>query len=191
MAVESQMLPLGTQAPAFTLPTPDGRTVDISDLASARGLLVMFVCNHCPFVKHVAEPLGDHAGKWTAEGIAVVAIMSNDFETYPEDSPEEMARFASASGWDFPYLIDEDQSVARAYSAACTPDFFLFDADRRLTYRGRMDAARPGNGVPVTAEDLQAAIDALLAGADPLGDQLPSMGCSIKWKPGTEPDWAR
>lgn len=158
-------------------------------MAGAPALLVAFVCNHCPYVKHVADQLGRLAKQWTDAGLAILAVNPNDVEAYPDDSPPRMKEFAAAHGWDFPYLVDETQQVALAYHAACTPDFFLFDRDRRLAYRGRLDGSRPNSGDPVTGEDLGAAIDAVLAGQAPSAEQRPSLGCSIKWKAGNEPAW--
>jgi thiol-disulfide isomerase/thioredoxin len=189
--VSSTMLPLGTPLPAFSLPDPDGRLHGTADagVAGAPALLVAFVCNHCPYVRHVAPELGRLAKQWSDAGLAVLAVNSNDTDAYPDDGPEPMRAFAAANGWGFPYLVDESQEVALTYRAACTPDFFLFDGDRRLAYRGRLDASRPGSGVPVTGEELGAAVDAVLAGRPVEGDQLPSIGCNIKWKRGNEPDW--
>ena len=184
---QSTMLPLGTPAPDFRLPDGDGKVVSRDDFARATALLVAFICNHCPYVIHVREGFARLAREFQARGVAVVAINSNDVESHPEDSPAEMAREARAAGYSFPYLFDESQSVARAYRAACTPDFFLFDAQRRLVYRGQLDGARPGNAVPVTGADLRAALEALLAGKPVAADQRASMGCNIKWKPGNEP----
>jgi peroxiredoxin len=184
------MLPLGTPAPAFALPdTVTGRTVASGDFASAPLLLVVFLSNHCPFVKHMLDGFVAFAREFGARGLAVVAISVNDIASYPDDAPGEMARIARLKGFTFPYLYDESQEVARAYQAVCTPDFFLFDRDGRLAYRGQFDASRPGNGVPVTGADLRAACDALLAGKALTGEQKPSVGCSIKWKAGQEPDW--
>lgn len=183
MAVESAMLPLGTVAPGFALPDPEGNVVSLDDVAEgAKGVVVAFVCNHCPYVQHVAEVLGALAAEWAAIGVTTVAINPNDAEAYPDDSPERMATQGPAWGWEFPYLVDEGQDVARAYDAACTPDLYLFDADRRLVYRGQFDSSRPGNGEPVTGADLDAAVRAVAAGRPVEGDQRPSIGCSIKWK---------
>ena len=183
----STMLPLGTGAPDFALPNVDGSTVTLADAAGPRGTLVMFICNHCPFVKHVADQLAALGRDCLPRGIGVVAISSNDVSSHPADSPEQMVHEAEERGYVFPYLYDETQEVAHAYHAACTPDFFLFDGDRKLTYRGQLDASRPGNDVPVTGADLRAAIDALLAGHPVPTEQRPSLGCNIKWKPGNEP----
>lgn len=187
MAAESTMLPLGTTAPDFSLPDPSGEVHRLTDAADAPATLVVFLCNHCPYVVHVAPALGRLAAEWQARGVAVFGISCNDVEAYPDDRPERMGPFAEANGWTFPYLYDESQEVGLAYGAACTPDFFLFDAGRRLVYRGRLDASRPNSGVPVTGDDLGAAVDAVLTGRPVDDDQWPSVGCSIKWKPGNEP----
>lgn len=186
----STMLPLGTQAPDFSLPDTEGKIVSLADVSAAPALLVAFICNHCPFVQHVADGLGALGRDLEARGVPVVGIMSNDIASYPDDRPELMAKMAERHRWTFPYLYDETQEAARAYRAACTPDFFLFDGDRCLVYRGQLDAARPGNGVPVTGEDVRAAVEAVLAGRAVSEDQRPSMGCNIKWKPGNEPDYS-
>jgi len=183
------MLPLGTRAPDFSLPDPSGKPVSLSDFADAPALLVVFLCNHCPYVKHVAAGLAQLAADYQPRGVAVVGINANDVDSYPEDSPAKMAEEVKRRGYTFPYLYDATQEVAKAYSAACTPDFFLFDRDRALVYRGQMDAARPGNNVPVTGEDLRAALDAVLAGQPVSAQQRASLGCNIKWKPGNEPDY--
>lgn len=188
-ATPSTMLPLGSPAPEFSLPGPDGKLVALADFAVAPAVLVAFLCNHCPFVQHVAGGLAALGRDLQAKGVAMVGIQSNDVSAYPDDSPERMPKMAERHGWTFPYLYDETQEVAKAYRAACTPDLFLFDGDRKLVYRGQMDGARPGNGVPVTGEDLRAAVDALLAREDMPADQRPSMGCNIKWKPGNEPEY--
>lgn len=182
----SNMLPLGTPAPDFRLPDAanGGRTVALADLADAPALLVMFICNHCPYVKHLADDLARLGREARESGLAVVAISSNDAAAYPDDAPERMAEEARARGYVFPYLYDETQEVARAYDAACTPDFYLFDKDRRLVYRGQYDDSRPGNGRPVTGADLRAAIAATLAGKPVPTDQKPSIGCNIKWRAG-------
>jgi peroxiredoxin len=178
----STMLPLGTPAPDFSLVNVDGKTVSLSDFQNAPGLLVMFVCNHCPYVIHVADALAQFASEYQAKGLAIVGISSNDVSTHPADSPEQMVTEAENRGYTFPYLYDETQEVAHAYDAACTPDFFLFDKDHKLVYRGQFDASRPDSGIPVTGADLRAACDAVLAGEKPTDDQRPSMGCNIKWK---------
>lgn len=185
----STMLPLGTPAPDFTLPNVDGSTVSLSDFAGAKGLLVVFMCNHCPFVIHIADELAKFAEDYMARGLAVVGISSNDVNTHPQDSPDKMKQEAAARGYKFPYLYDESQDVAVSYKAACTPDFFLFDADQKLVYRGQFDSSRPESGIPVTGEDLRAAADAVLVGEKPSDDQRPSIGCNIKWTPGGEPEY--
>ena len=185
----STMLPLGTPAPDFSLLNVDGKTVSLADFAQAPGLLVMFLCNHCPFVKHLAEGLARFGRDYQAKGLAIVAINSNDVQSYPDDSPERMVEEVAARGYTFAYLYDETQGVAKAYRAACTPDFFLFDRQRKLVYRGQFDASRPGSGIPVTGADLRRAADAVLAGQPLRFDQRPSIGCNIKWKPGNEPDY--
>jgi len=187
----STMLPLGTKAPRFELPDTDGRTVTLDDFAAAKGLVVMFICNHCPYVKHVRDELARFGRDMKKSGVAVVAISSNDVSTHPADSPEKMAEEKKAAGYEFPYLYDADQSVAAAYKAACTPDFYLFDQNRALVYRGQFDDSRPGNGTPVTGADLRHAVDALLSGQPARSPQKPSMGCNIKWKAGSEPEYAR
>ena len=183
----STMLPLGTTAPDFSLPNVDGRMVSLADAAGPKGTVVMFICNHCPFVKHVADQLAALGRDVMPLGVGVVAISSNDVSTHPADSPEQMVHEAEDRGYPFPYLYDESQEVAKDYHAACTPDFFLFDAGRKLVYRGQLDASRPGNEIPVTGADLRAAIDAVLAGKPVATEQRPSLGCNIKWKPGNEP----
>ena len=185
----STMLPLGTQAPDFSLLNVDSTTVSLKDLEGAPALLVIFMCNHCPFVVHVADALALLGQEYQAKGVAVVGINSNDVATHPADSPEQMVAEAEARGYTFPYLFDETQEVAKAYHAACTPDFFVFDKDQRLVYRGQMDESRPDSGVPVTGKDLRAALDAVLAGQSAAEDQVPSMGCNIKWKAGNAPEY--
>lgn len=180
---ESSMLALGTRAPEFTLTdTVSGRTLRFDDIAGEHGTLVMFICNHCPFVKHVLDELVALGKDYSQRGIGMVAISSNDVTGYPQDRPERMQELARAKGFGFPYLYDDTQNTARAYSAACTPDFFVFDANRALVYRGQLDDSRPGNGIPVTGRDLRAAFDALLAGESVSSNQKPSIGCNIKWK---------
>ena len=186
----STMLALGSKAPDFRLPDVDGTMVGLADFQAAPALLVMFICNHCPYVKHVRHELAKLGRDYVARGAAVVAINANDAVAYPDDSPEAMAREKAAVGYAFPYLCDESQQVARAYQAACTPDFFLFDGQRALVYRGQLDGARPGNTTAVTGVDLRAALDAVLAGRAVAADQRPSMGCNIKWKPGNAPGYA-
>lgn len=180
---QSNMLTLGTEAPDFALPdVVSGRTVRRDDFRGSQALLVMFICAHCPYVKHIEKTLGKLGADYSGKPIALIAISANDADNYPADQPEGLRAQAKANGFTFPYLYDESQAVARAYQAACTPDFFLFDADRKLVYRGQYDSSRPGNGVPVTGEDLRAAIDALLAGKPVPAEQRPSLGCNIKWK---------
>lgn len=186
----STMLELGTPAPAFSLPEPKtGHAVSLSDFSQARGLVVVFLSNHCPYVHRIRAGLAAFAREYEKRGIAVVGINANDATQYPEDAPDKMIEEVKAQGYTFPYLFDEHQSVAKAYQAACTPDFFLFDGDRRLYYRGQFDGARPSNDVPVTGMDLRAACNALLEGQPAPADQMPSLGCNIKWKPGNEPDY--
>jgi peroxiredoxin len=185
----STMLLLGTPASDFELPNVDGRMLAYADVAGVRGTVVMFICNHCPFVKHVADQLAVLGRDYLPRGVGFVAISSNDVSTHPADSPEQMVREAEERGYPFPYLYDETQEVAQAYRAACTPDFYLFDAGRRLVYRGQLDASRPGGDVPVTGHDLRAALDGLLGGLPPLAEQVPSLGCNIKWRAGHEPDY--
>lgn len=185
----STMLELGTQAPEFRLEDGEGHGVGLADFADAKALLLMFLSNHCPFVKHVRAELARLARDYQERGVAIVAIGSNDSAAYPEDGPEAMRREREAAGYTFPYLHDATQDVARAYRAACTPDLFLFDGARRLVYRGQLDDSRPGNGVPVTGKDLRAALDAVLAGRAVDPRQRASVGCNIKWRPGQEPDY--
>ena len=185
----STMVELGTPAPDFHLPDPSGREWALSDVAGEGGLLVAFICNHCPFVIHLRHGLAEFARDYQARGLGVVGINANDVATHPADSPERMAEEVERVGYTFPYLFDESQEVAKAYGAACTPDFFLYDGDRGLVYRGQFDGSRPHSGVPVTGEDLRAAADALLEGRAPPAAQTASIGCNIKWKPGNEPVW--
>jgi peroxiredoxin len=185
----STMLPLGTKAPDFSLVNIDGRTVSLADFDGAPALLVIFMCNHCPFVKHIAEELARLGRDYQQKGVAMVGINSNDTATHPDDSPERMIQEAEERGYTFPYLYDETQEVAKSYRAACTPDFFLFDGDQRLVYRGQLDPSRPNSGTPVTGRDLRAALDAVLAGKDVPEPQIPSIGCNIKWQPGNEPEY--
>jgi len=188
MAVESTMPTLGTIAPDFALTdTVSGATVRRSEYDGTQALLVMFICNHCPYVKHVRAGLAALGRDYADADIGIVAINANDPVAYPDDNPEAMAVEAADAGYTFPYLFDATQEVALAYTAACTPDFFLFGPDRSLVYRGRMDSSRPGSDVPVTGEELRAAIDAVLAGEAVATEQVASMGCSIKWRPGNEP----
>jgi peroxiredoxin len=191
VAMESTMLDLGTAAPDFKLPDTERKMVSLNDFKDAKALLVVFMCNHCPFVKHVLDGLVGLVKEYQKKGVAVVGINSNDIENYPQDSPENMALVAKEKDFTFPYLYDETQKVAKAYKAACTPDFFLFDKNRKLVYRGQMDDSRPGNNLPVTGTDLRTAMDAVLAGKTIPRKQKPSMGCSIKWKSGNAPDYNR
>jgi len=185
----STMLELGTGAPAFSLPEPaTGTTLQLDDF-SGQPLLVVFICNHCPYVLHIADKLAEIARIYQDKGVGFVAINSNDVANYPDDSPEKMPAMSERFGFTFPYLYDESQSVAKAYRAACTPDFYLFDADHKLVYRGQFDNARPRNEEPVTGADLTDALKALLANMPPLEEQKPSLGCNIKWKAGNEPDY--
>lgn len=177
----SAMVALGTSAPSFALPDTEGRTVRLEDF-DGKPLLVIFLCNHCPYVKHIANDLAQVTAKYMQKGVAVVGISSNDVTRYPDDSPEAMKAEARRRGYAFPYLFDESQAVARAYNAQCTPDFFLYTTRRELAYRGQFDDARPGNGKPITGADLTAAVDAVLTGKMPTTTQKPSMGCNIKWK---------
>jgi len=185
----STMLALGTAAPDFQLPDTSGRTVSRDDFSSAPALLVMFICNHCPYVKHIRSGLARFAREYREKGLAIVAINANDVAGYPDDSPEKMKSEVAEAGYVFPYLYDESQSVAKAYAAACTPDFFLFDRSRRLVYRGQFDDSRPGNDLPVSGTDLRAACDAALAGKAASSEQRPSIGCNIKWKAGNAPSY--
>ena len=184
----STMLPLGTQAPDFSLVNVDSATVQLGDF-SGKPLLVIFMCNHCPFVVHLREALAAFGDEYQAKGLSVVGISSNDVDGYPQDGPEEMKTEAASAGYNFPYLYDADQSVAKAYKAACTPDFFLFDNDHSLVYRGQFDSSRPGNDVQITGDDLRKACDAVLAGEEVSSQQTPSIGCNIKWKPDAAPEY--
>ena len=185
----STMLPLGTPAPDFELPNVDGRMVSYADAAGPRGTVVMFICNHCPFVKHVADQLAALGRDYMPQGIGFAAVSSNDVSSHPADSPEQMVAEAEERGYPFPYLYDETQEVAKAYRAACTPDFYAFDSEGKLVYRGQLDPSRPGSDVPVTGADLRRSLDALLAGSLPVTDQVASLGCNIKWKAGNEPPY--
>ncbi len=186
----STMLALGTKAPAFELPdVVSGETITLETFAGKKALLVMFICRHCPYVKHVQSELARLGRDYAGSDLGIVAISSNDAANYPDDAPEKLKEMALREGFTFPFCYDESQEVARAYTAACTPDFFLFDADRNLVYRGQLDDSRPENGKPVTGRDLRAAIDAVLAGRPVDPDQKPSVGCNIKWKPGNEPPY--
>lgn len=184
----STMLGLGTEAPNFQLPdVTTGETVSLDDFSGNKALLVMFICKHCPYVVHVQEELARLGNEYQARDVGVVAIGSNDVDAYPGDAPGELKNMAREHGFQFPYCFDESQAIAKAYTAACTPDFFLFDQDRRLAYRGQLDDSRPGSDAPVTGEDLRGALDTVLAGDTPDPEQQPSLGCNIKWKPGNEP----
>jgi len=185
----SIMLPLGTEAPGFALSNIDGRIVSLADFDQQPALLVVFMCNHCPFVKHVASELARLARDYQPRGLAMVGINANDTDAYPDDAPGKMAEEARRQGYSFPYLFDPTQEVAKAYRAACTPDFFLFNQQRRLVYRGQLDDSRPSNNLAVTGRDLRAAIDAVLAGRPVPEPQHASIGCNIKWRPGNEPDY--
>ncbi len=185
----STMLALGTSAPQFSLPDPDGKIVSLSNFQGAPALVMIFMCNHCPFVKHVDPALADLAQEYQHKDVAVVGINPNDVANYPDDSPQKMAEASKEYGYTFPYLVDESQEVAKAYRAACTPDFFVFDGDRQLVYRGQMDDSRPSLDLPVTGADLRAALNAVLDGRSVTADQKPSVGCNIKWKPGNEPEY--
>lgn len=187
--VNSTMMPLGATAPDFNLPDTEGKLVSLSSVRGANGTFIMFICNHCPFVKHVAGELARLGNELPAKGINVVAIMSNDIANYPDDSPEKMKAEKAARGYSFPYLLDESQAIAKAYRAACTPDFFLFDGQLKLVYRGQLDDSRPKGDIPVTGHDLRAAVAALLASEPPIEPQRPSAGCNIKWKAGSAPDY--
>ena len=184
----STMVPLGTKAPPFRLPdVVSGKTISLETFASKDALLVMFICRHCPYVVHVRSELARLGGDYANQSVGMVAISSNDASTHPEDAPEHLKAMAKELGFTFPFCYDEPQAVAKAYTAACTPDFFLFDQRRTLVYRGQLDDSRPGNGKPLTGRDLRAAIDAVLSGKPVSSSQQPSVGCSIKWKPGNEP----
>lgn len=185
----STMLRLGTVAPGFTLSDTTLKPVSLESFADAPALLVMFICNHCPFVKHLRSALAQLGRDYIPQGLAIVAISSNDSDAYPADSPAKMIEEQQEAGYNFPYLFDATQEVAKAYRAACTPDFYLFDKSRKLVYRGQFDDSRPSNGLPVTGKDLRAAIDAVLAGKPVAAEQRPSIGCNIKWRPGQEPDY--
>lgn len=183
------MLPLGTRAPDFSLADTRGKKVSLSDFEGAKALLVVFMCNHCPYVKHIRSGLAELARDYAGQGVATVGISANDAAKYPADSPAKMAEEAQIAGYTFPYLYDETQEVAKAYRAACTPDIFLFDGDLRLVYRGQFDDSRPGNGLAVTGKDLREALAAIVAGKPVRAEQKPSIGCNIKWRPGNEPDY--
>ncbi|MEC9092598.1 MAG: thioredoxin family protein [Planctomycetota bacterium] len=185
----STMLELGTPALPFSLKSTSGSTVSLEDFPDSKGLLVIFMCNHCPFVIHVAQQLAQIGKEYQEKGLAIVGINSNDTEQYPDDSFDAMIEEVDQQGYTFPYLFDETQETAKAYRAACTPDFFLFDDKMNLFYRGQLDSSRPQSGIPVTGTDLRKAMDAVLAGHSIETEQVPSIGCNIKWKPGNEPDY--
>lgn len=186
----SQMIDLGTEAPNFSLPdVVSGNHVSLDNYPDAKGFMIAFICNHCPFVQLIRHEFARYGREYSEKGIAVIAINSNDIQAHPEDGPDAMRDDARRFGYKFPYCLDEDQSVAKTYQAACTPDLYLFDANRKLVYRGQFDGARPGNDTPVTGADLRAATDALLAGQAIPADQKASLGCNIKWKPGNAPDY--
>ncbi len=188
--MNSMELPIGSPIPEFTLKNVlDGAMISLKDFEGKKGLLVMFICNHCPYVKHIIDSLGPLVHQYMEKGIGVVAINSNSIVTHPQDGPDEMKKLALEKGWKFPFLFDETQNVAKSFKAVCTPEFFLFDQEFKLYYHGQFDGSRPGNDVPVTGEDLKAAMDALLRQEPPPKRQLPSSGCSIKWHPGGEPDY--
>jgi peroxiredoxin len=177
------MIPLGTEAPDFSLPdTRSGEIVSLKDVRGVKATVIMFICNHCPFVKHIETELAAIGKDYQAKGIGIAAISSNDIEKYPEDAPDKMKEFADSLGFVFPYLYDETQEIARQYDAACTPDFYIFDADLKCVYRGQLDDSRPGNDEPVSGKDLRSALDAILRGTAVSPDQTPSLGCNIKWK---------
>ncbi|HSA63217.1 MAG TPA: thioredoxin family protein [Nitrospira sp.] len=191
MAMESVMLPLGTTAPSFILPdVATGKMYSLDAFHGKDALLVMFICRHCPYVKHVEQEIAKIGKDYQDKKLGIIAISSNDPETYPDDAPDQLKEMAKRLGFRFPFCFDEQQEIAKAYKAACTPDFYLFDAQRRLVYRGQLDDSRPGNNKPVTGRDLRAAIDAVLAGKPVDDKQRPSIGCSIKWKPGNAPSYA-
>lgn len=183
------MLELGTPLPAFRLPDLEGKSISSSQFDQAPALLIVFICPHCPVVRHIRKEFARFASEYQKKGLAVVGINANDPVTFPDDDPDGMRREISEAGYTFPYLIDESQEVAKAYRAACTPDFFLFDANRTLVYRGQFDDSRPRNSSPTTGSDLRAAVDAVLAGRSPSPNQKPSVGCSIKWRVGNEPEY--
>ena len=187
--VNSTMLPLGTQAPSFSLYDPEGNLFTLDHSSKSNAFLVMFICNHCPFVHHIRKELARLANDYLKRDVSIIAINSNDYETHPGDSPEKMKDEIMEWGYNFPYLVDEDQSVAIAYQASCTPDFFLFDSQQQLVYRGQLDGGRPSNDIPVNGRDIRTALDTLLAGDDVSEEQIPSVGCNIKWKPNNSPEW--
>jgi peroxiredoxin len=185
----STMLPLGSKIPSFRLPDAAGKMASLDDFKNPSAYLVIFMCNHCPFVKHVKGELASLAREYVAKNVAIVGINANDAENFPEDSPAKMAEVAKSAGYVFPYLYDGTQETAKAYRAACTPEFYLADKSQKLVYRGQMDSSRPGNLIPVTGGDLRRALDDVLSGRLPPEEQMPGIGCNIKWKPGNEPDY--
>ena len=185
----SQMLPLGTPAPDFSLPDANSKVVSLADFKDSPALVVMFLCNHCPYVQHIRPTVSKLVREYQAKGVAFVGVNSNDAEKYPADSPAMMLEEIKAADYSFPYLYDNEQNLAKTFRAACTPDFYVFDRSRKLCYRGRFDGSSPKNDIPTTGEDLRAALDAVLAGKPVPGEQKPSMGCNIKWRPGNEPDY--
>lgn len=186
--VLSQMVALGTPAPSFSLPDPEGKLHSLDDAADAKAVLVVFLCNHCPFVKHLADELAAITSRYAPQGLATFGIMSNDVASHPDDAPEKMSAEAQARGYSFPYLFDADQEVAKSFKAMCTPDFFLYGTDRTLVYRGQFDDSRPDSGT-ATGDDLDAAIEAIIYGDPVPAEQMPSTGCNIKWREGNEPDY--
>ena len=184
----TQRLPLGQDPPVFTLPDASGQTYLLQEISKNRPTVVLFACNHCPYVVHIRDAFGKLAKEFQPKGVSFAAINSNDAVQYPDDAPEKMPAFASAGGWDFPYLVDESQQVAKAWHAACTPDLFVLDASGKLAYAGQFDSSRPGNGDPVDGRDLRAVLEALLSSRPVSTEQKPSLGCHIKWRPGNEPD---
>lgn len=190
-ATPSKMAPLGSKAPFFRLPDPSGKWYSIDDFEGSAVLLVAFICNHCPFVKHIRTSFAEVTSRYKKLGVAVVGINSNDISQFPEDGPEKMAQEAKTHGYEFPYLFDETQEIAKAFGAACTPDFFLYDKERRLVYRGQYDESRPDSGIPVSGKDLVAAMEAVLRGRPVVSEQRASLGCNIKWKTGNEPKPAK
>jgi peroxiredoxin len=187
--ISSKYMALGTKAFGFCLPDIHNELVSLSDFKTFKALLIVFMCNHCPYVKHIIKPLRDMIAEYQERGLTAVAVNANDVSTYPDDSPANMRKWALELDFTFPYLYDESQETAKIYGAACTPDFFLFDKEQKLAYQGQFDSSRPGNSIPVTGRDLRRALDAVLEGHRVSGEQRPSMGCSIKWKPGNEPDY--
>ncbi len=186
----STMLSLGTEAPSFQLPdVVSEQNISLDTFANQKGLLVMFICQHCPFVKHVKHELAKIGDDYISQGLGIVAISANDVANHPDDSPEKLKLMAQTEGFNFPVCYDETQAIAKAYQAACTPDFFLFDAQKKLVYRGQLDDSRPGNNIPVTGKDLRNAIEAVLAAQEVSPEQKSSIGCNIKWKPGNEPEY--